>query len=494
MKKYILKISLLLGFFLILSTVSCRGDFLEASPTDAVGIDDATKTADNLMAIINGMHRSLYYRQDGQGYSGIGGQMIIQDSYGEDLVHPAVGLNWHVDAVRWQTQANETSVAVSYPYSFYYKLIRNANTIIAKGPAATGDAQLRDKAIGEAYAYRGFLYFQLVQLFASRYIPNSTNSQPGVPLRLDLSFDPLKRSTVEECYTQINSDLNQAVSLLTGKTRLSKSHYDVNTVRGIKARVALTQGSWQEAATQASLARSGFPLMTNTDYVSGFNKIANGEWIWGSEIVADQTDGFGNFAAYMSRNYNSSTIRLAPKAISKLLYDGFPASDVRKKNFDPTGLHSSLGLPSNFVKFPYTSQKFLAVSVSDSRSDVPLMRSGEMYLIEAEALARLGNEAGSKTVFNLFAKNRDTAYPNATTTGQAYIDEILKSRRFELWGEGFRFFDLKRLGQGLDRTGSNHNAIVVNNVFTVAPTDFRWTYLIPKTEMDANPLCTQNPK
>src|SRR5690606_19491274 len=101
-----------------------------------------------------------------------------------------------------------------------------------------------------------------------------------------------------------------------------------------------------------------------------------------------------------------TNIRQAPKAINSKLFLSFPSTDVRTKNFDPTGAHTALALPSTYAKFPYTSQKFIAASQGDSRVDVPYMRSAEMYLIEAEALARLGNEAGSKAVFDVFAKNR----------------------------------------------------------------------------------------
>nr|WP_258873604.1 RagB/SusD family nutrient uptake outer membrane protein [Riemerella anatipestifer] len=194
----------------------------------------------------------------------------------------------------------------------------------------------------------------------------------------------------------------------------------------------------------------------------------------------------------MSRNFSSTNIRQNPKAMNKLLYSKFPSTDVRTQVVDPTGKHLSLSLPSNFAKYPYTSQKFLAVGTGDSRMDVPYMRAAEMYLIEAEALARLGKEPESKVVFTEFSKNRNPAYVATTATGEAYINEILDSRRIELWGEGFRFLDLKRLNQPLNRTGSNHNSVVVNNVFEVSAGDSRWTFLIPRRELNANPLIKQN--
>lgn len=81
----------------------------------------------------------------------------------------------------------------------------------------------------------------------------------------------------------------------------------------------------------------------------------------------------------------------------------------------------------------------------------------------------------------------------STKTGQALIDEIMIQRRIELWGEGFRWYDLKRLSLPLDRTGSNHTSSVTVGVMQVVAGDKRWTWLIPQVEMDANPNMVQNP-
>ncbi|MBB6333400.1 hypothetical protein HNP24_004426 [Chryseobacterium sediminis] len=479
--------------------VSCESDYLEADPTTAASEEAAYSSASNLMAIVNGMHRDMYYRQnDSQGQNGQGGIMIMMDALADDLVFPSTGNGWYVSTVRWQDQVNESGSNDFYPYQFYYALIRNANLVIANGPSVpaptAADAATIKTAIGEAYAFRAFCYYMLVQIYGKRYVPGANNTQLGVPIRLVANEIPLARNTVEEVYTQINKDLDEAASRLAGVARATKSHFNDKVILGLRARIALTQGNYATAITAAQSARVGFALMDNTAYTAGFNNLAaNGEWMWGAIIIADQGDSFSNFGAYMSRNFNSTNIRQAPKAINSKLFLSFPSTDVRTKNFDPTGAHTALALPSTYSKFPYTSQKFIAASQGDSRVDVPYMRSAEMYLIEAEALAKSGNEAGSKAVFDVFAKNRNPSYTGATTTGAAYITEILNSRRLEFWGEGFRFLDLKRLNQGLDRTGANHSSVVTNNVMTVANTDLRWEFLIPRTEINANPLIVQNP-
>ncbi len=69
----------------------------------------------------------------------------------------------------------------------------------------------------------------------------------------------------------------------------------------------------------------------------------------------------------------------------------------------------------------------------------------------------------------------------------------MDSRRIELWGEGLRFLDLKRLSLPLDRTGANVVTSVVNNVLTVPADDKRWTWLIPQSEIDnSEGLVVQN--
>jgi hypothetical protein len=180
------------------------------------------------------------------------------------------------------------------------------------------------------------------------------------------------------------------------------------------------------------------------------------------------------------------------------LYDQIAATDVRKTLFDPTGDHTYLqdvmgvDIVSTAHRYPYTNQKFIAVSTADSRVDVPNMRVSEMYLIEAEAQARQGNDALAAAALYTMAVARDPSYVLSTNTGQDLIDEIMIQRRAELWGEGQRFFDLKRLNLPLDRNGGNHSSSINGGLMDVPAGDTRWTALIPQDEMDANPLMEQN--
>jgi starch-binding outer membrane protein, SusD/RagB family len=148
---------------------------------------------------------------------------------------------------------------------------------------------------------------------------------------------------------------------------------------------------------------------------------------------------------------------------------------------------------SNYVRQPYMSRKF-KTRAAPTIGDVPYIRLAEMYLIVAEANAKIpGKEAEAKAALLTLAKNRDPNYTLSTNSGPALINEILVQRRVELWGEGFRFFDLKRLNQPLDRTAvPNFVPASVGGTMQVPAGDPRWVFVIPTFEIQANPNTVQN--
>lgn len=66
----------------------------------------------------------------------------------------------------------------------------------------------------------------------------------------------------------------------------------------------------------------------------------------------------------------------------------------------------------------------------------------------------------------------------APSTEDAFLDAVLKERRLELFGEGFRWFDLVRTGKYEQMVGVDHK-------YTVLP--------IPSRELTLNKLLKQHP-
>ncbi len=492
MKKYILStlVVISLGFS------SCKKDFLDTFPTTSVSATDALASTKNAIAALNGIHRVMYTQYDAQGQAGEGSVNLFRDYMGEDIVFPlANGSAGHITWYQWVSHRNVNSGDMRFVYRFYYRLISNANVLINGIDGVPGLDADKKMIKGQALAYRGWAHFQLVQFYGMRYVAGSPNTQLGVPLMLTNTLIGQPRATVEEVYSQINKDLNDAETLLAGYVRAgtaAKSNFNVNVVQGIKARVALTQQNWAAAATNAIAARSGFNLMTNAEYLTGFNNITNQEWIWGSRQIDDHNTFFFSYFAYISCNFNSTVLRTQPRAINANLFNSIPATDNRKKCWDLTG--ATVPVPPGGARVPYQNKKFLAQSSSISNGDVPYMRAAEMYLIEAEARARQGGQdAAAQAALFTIVKNRNSSYVLSTNTGQNLIDEIMWNRRVEFWGEGFRFTDLKRTNQPMSRAGIPNHLVALTLITTVPAGDKLWEFLFPQDELNANAAIIQNP-
>jgi hypothetical protein len=495
MKKILNKIVILA----LVMSFGCAEDYLDTVPTDAVSESAVFTTTQNAFSALNGIHRAMFIRYDSQGQPGEGGVMIMREVLAEDVVMTGVANSWFISMSRWLNHRVETSGDVRFVWRFYYKIIGNANLIIANIDNSVGPKAEKDEIKGQALAYRAWAHFNLVQLFGERYKMGGGNSQLGVPIVLEPITEGGARNTVEEVYAQAITDIDAAIVLLD-EGRNAKSHININVAKGIKARIALTQGNWATAASLAKEARTGFELMSASQLYDGFNDVSNPEWIWGSQQVDDQQTFFASYFAYMSLNFSSTNIRGNPKAISRLLYNKIPATDARKKLWDPNAASAALRDPfidqvtlSNFAKRNFMNRKFVAQANASSVGDVPYMRAAEMYLIEAEALARGGNGTQAAQVLFALASQRDAAYTLTSNTGDALIEEIMTQRRIELWGEGFRFYDLKRLNLPLDRVGSNHVDAVISGKFTEPAGSINWQWQIPIAELNANDKMVQNP-
>jgi hypothetical protein len=515
---------------------ACQKDFLETKPTDQISDGIVFTDLTNARAALNGIHRLMYSQGDQMDQNGEQSHMIIRDMLGDDLCMTATGNGWWNDLYKWNSHRSATSSNTTYAWKFYYRVIYNANGVIA-GLTNSLKAQESDpnykEVMGQALTYRAWAYLNLVQLYGQRYdYPNVTNSQPGVVLRTTQSVAPQARATVEEVYAQINKDLNDAVTFLAGAGKKKQiSDIDLQAAQAIKARVALTTGRWADAITAATEAMKGHSLFGESDFKqdAGFPSVFStypgegSEWIWGYQQASDQPTYFFSYFAFMSWNFSSTNIRTNPKSMSRELYDAMPATDARKAMFSLTGMDVKArpDVDSRALACSYMTKKFRAVGQADSRGDIAYIRVAEMYLIKAEAEARSGKDADAQETLYKLVSTRDKSYTKSASTGAALISEILMQRRIELWGEGFRFFDLKRLNAPLVR----NVAVVVDPAAPVNPTaaelaaykkvhiftdyaghhnptlcytinvdagDARWQWVIPQDEINSNPAIKQN--
>jgi len=498
---------------LLLTTVSCKKEYLDTAPTDATGTATVFETTKNAAFAINGIAKlmSSQYLQS-QGFNGEGTIKMWYGNYpGNHFVVDLAG--WAV-IINGQYNENVSSIYLYYPWHYYYMLIGNANAVINNIDKAVGPDSEKQYIKAQALGYRAYSYMMLAQLYCNRWSDSNNGAGEGLVLRQDESNGDMPRSTLLETYNLIYKDLNEAISLFasSGKTRSNSYEINANVAHAILARAALNRQDYPTAEANAVKARAGYALMTNAEYNAGFCN-PNSEWIWSTYGASDETLYFYSYFAYIAYPSNAGAVRTTPKCISRELYNTIPATDIRRDLFlnpagytyntttgraakaDGTLYDRAFALRPNLYSTatPYAYMQF-KVSLNDQPGVGHLnnFRSSEMYLIEAEA--KYFQNKPATDIQNLLIEltktsGRDPAY-TCTLTGTALLNEIKKYRAIELWGEGFDWFDTKRWGDNIvRRTYPEGGNFITALAKTITPAENnKWTWKLPLKETDYNKL------
>jgi hypothetical protein len=496
----------------IATLASCKKDYLETEPTDAVSTATVFASTKSAKLAVNGLAKMMTSQYLGsQGFNGEGTIKMYYGNYPGN--HFSVNLSGWAVIINGTYNEFTSSVYCYYPWYYYYKIIGNANSIILHVDAATGSEAEKAFIKAQALTYRAYSFLMLAQLYGNRWDDSHGGSTPGLVLRLDESTGDIARSTLQETYNQIYADLDQAIALYksSGLSRSTNFEMNANVAYAIYARTALTRKDYATAETYAVKARSGYPLMNNTEYKAGFCN-PNQEWIWSSYGASDETLFFYSYFAYIAYNSSASAVRSTPKCISRELYNKIPSTDIRRSLYlDPTGYTytTSNGNASSstlLYKYAFTTRPLLNSGASVyaymqfkvAANDVPGVghlnhfRSAEMYLIEAEA-KYYQNKPATEVQNLMIALNttsgRDASY-TCTKTGTDLLDEIKLYRAIELWGEGFDWFDMKRWGDTINRkVYANGGNFITSLAVTIAPdANNKWTWKLPERETNFNTL------
>lgn len=431
--------------------------------------------------------------------------MIQRDLLGQDLAYNPEYSQWD----GWYSISitlGPDYADCQYPWRWYYKWMFNANELITLVTDPDNAKPEIIAALGKAYFYRAFAYFDLARLYLSgSYLKNPEGlTVPRVTEKtVDVANNP--RQPASALYAEILSDLDKAATYLIDAPTSDKNIPTLPAVYGLYARVYLEMGKWKEAEEYAQKAQAGFSPLTQAqwlDKTTGFNTpIGNNSWIWCTSVTKDNEvvlNGITNWTAFMSPEqnygYNGPDGGNSGFFIDRHLYDLIPDTDFRKKSFKEPGV-AAADLESSFpgaASLPnYSAFKFRPGNGNfddpriASATSVPLMRVEEMMLIEAEAAARQ-DVAKGKNLLEYFVKTyRNPAYSTTAASTETIIDEIWLQRRIELWGEGFATFDIKRLNKGITRsyTGTNHP---IGKRFNTTTAPGWMNYCIVRTEFNNN--------
>jgi hypothetical protein len=329
------------------------------------------------------------------------------------------------------------------------------------------DFEGKAQIIGETRFLRAYYHFELVKWFG------------GIPMNGDKRFVPgdeltVKRSSVQDVYASIEADLIYASQNLS-PTASQSGRATKGAALALLGKAYLFQKKYAQAASTLEQVISSSKYTLVNDYASIFEMAGeNGpESIFEVQYTDVEGAGFGclqcsegNVAVGFSgvRNYTGPkyTSGFSFNVPTKETYNSFEVGDSR---LNASLLDIAAWATANNATFGkgnedtgYFNQKYLPrVRSGNAAGDLNLtnpnnyraIRYADVLLMAAEALNKGAiDDTKAQGYLN---KVRDRAFGDTnhrvSSVGSALTDAILKERRLEFVGEGFRFFDLVRTGK-----------------------------------------------
>lgn len=486
--KWSIKISILFATLLVMVS-SCK-DYLVEKPTSSFTADFVYNTPDGLEAGIV----SLYNIQRGfwENLGANGFDPIVIDA--KDDLTIARGGEISNYGRMFQGSTPQNAYAHATYWRLYYKILDRSNALIAAAEKIQGmDDARRKKVLGEAKFFRAYAVFTLYKLFNNIYITTEPTT-PENALNIVSNITP-----ATEIYTLINADLTYSIANL-GISTTEFGRITQATTRHIKAEVALWQGNWAEAKTQAEAVISSgkYSLVSSTGLVFKgdlnhsetlwaiqFKALVNGtphkvnfnlmpnyaELIPGSKYSIEQGGrGFGwltinNYLRDLFAVDSNDTRIKGSYYIKDYVYNDAATLPTGKvlgekivhaswKEFAPAAADRN----AFFIRLNAGCKKYFPddgnPTLDVQTKNIMMFRLAETFLYAAEANMRLGN-IGTATdgpttgtalgQLNAVRKRAGTKALSAVT-----LEDILDEQARELAFEGRRWYMLKRTGKLYD--------------------------------------------
>lgn len=422
--------------------MSCEKQ-LEVDQENLLLVDEAVSTPAQLQAFLV----SVY---DVAANINNGNSQLFADLPGDDLVKPYNDLG----TFRSEAWSRSTTIFNSDLIGLYtdlYRVIYRANTAegLYSNVAGLSEA-VKTRTNAEVRFLRAWAHFKVMQLWAQPAGYTSDNSHLGIVLRKEVSTLPVGRSTVAEGYDFILSDLDFAIANLPATNGV---YADVDAAKALKALVLFQKNDLTNSIILLDeVINSGrFILSDSLDrYYSGniSPTFKNPEFIFGFSSPGIGDNRGGTFTG----SYKVSGPTPPSLTITKDLYNIIRA--------DSTDARNKLIKIYNEGK----ATEFYGVSkFEDNYFGTPSITLTQLLLTRAEALARSGtNLPQAVTDINQIITR---AYPTnvnkllaSNSAASDILNTVISERRKELFAEGDRLSNAKRMAAFYNRTATIRNS------------------------------------
>ncbi|MFD2285028.1 RagB/SusD family nutrient uptake outer membrane protein [Pedobacter petrophilus] len=481
-----------IAFALLMLASGCKKSFLDEKPSEKVSPEQISEEALRDPSVLNAYTRGLYSSMYNTGTGGTTGHDdfgqkgydIFSDMLASDMALGSLNYGWYSTVIRYQATKDFTQNAAYIPWRYYYQIIFSANSLIdiLGGNNATFTNKNLAYSMGQAKAMRAYAYFYLTQFYAAQGY--GTGSEKILPLYTDAKTTNQPLATSAVIFDQMIKDLTDAAILLADYGRGSKGEINADVAKGLLAYVYAARGTTADLAQVVSLTDQvipKFPVLAKANVTTdGFNNLPNSaNWMWGADLQISSNLDLVSWWGQIDIFTYSYAWAGDPKFIDDKLYASIPADDARKEQFDDNADYGGL-LPTGKFFDPARIEGGQRTVITD----YVYMRVEEMILLNAEAKARLNQDALARTEIKKLLTER-VANPNFVDalSGTALKEEIYKQTRIELWGEGKVYLAMKRNKHSITR-GTNH-LFFAGDTFAYDADEL--TFPIPQAEVINNP-------
>jgi starch-binding outer membrane protein, SusD/RagB family len=452
------------GLFAAALVAACDGP-LDVDPQQSLPQERALQTPDEVRVATNAMYDALQACDGGYCRN----LVVFPDLYADNLAFTGTFTS---DRQVGSRDVRPENTALPGMWGAAYSGINRANNVLQALPNVSGITAAEAAVIeGEARFIRALNYFTLVKFWGGVPIVTAPSWQATEALNVP-------RSTEAQVWAFIESELQAAITLLpaTHPGLLARTRADRWAARALLARAHLYQREWQQAYDHADAVIESGRYSLPDSYAEVFN-----------------------------RGFTAEAILELPFSVNDpnaLAFWFFTRGLGGRRGFAPTaGFHGSFHHADTRLPVAVGIQAGLRygrkyTDVQNGTDNVIVLRLAEMYLIRSEAAARLGMLEEAMDDINLLRARAGAGVPlrpiNPVTgvvepiTQENLLWWNVQERRWELFYEGHRFFDLRR-NMDVPQVAAIMNGLGL--------TGHRLLFPIPQREIDANTALqgNQNP-
>jgi starch-binding outer membrane protein, SusD/RagB family len=446
----------LFSIFLLVVSAGCE-KFLTVDPPYTQDVENFFETKEDYERALTGAYDLL----QGSFMSFWIGEIASDNSIaGGESVNDSQGLH-QIDEMTHGGVNNELRNVLRWNYAG----ITRANYLLENKDKI--DFQGKEHIIAEARFLRAYYYFELVKFFGD--IPLIVDKRIGINEAMQLP-----RTPKAEVYAQIEADFAYAASILN-PVASQKGRATKGAALAFLGKAYLYQNKFALAASTFDevIAMGMYSLIPDYNLLFAANNENNSETVFDVQysgleggsygcyicLEGNAAVGFQGIRQYNGPVYGDGNSYNLP---TQALYDAFSSLDIRRgatildidafiaTQPNPSSISYAIGAGGHtgFYNNKYIKrQGEIGLPDNDLTSPVNyrVIRYADVLLMAAEAHYQSGNTATAQSLVTQI-RQRVGIQPIPVNS----IDVIYRERRYELSGEGHRFFDLVRTGKAAD--------------------------------------------